>query len=183
MKKIIYILILTAFCACGKSGATIESADALNQLKKELISKFGSDAHYTSLNILNSGGGSILNVSQTNDPSSLKMTEWSQVYGSWTQNSDITLEISGKAKAENFMFQLDKIVDFNVLGKSLEAAKKKVMEEKGIKEVAVKNILINAPNDGNFKSMKYFITLEPKTGGTSFDFFYNMDGTLDKFDY
>ena len=111
------------------------------------------------------------------------MTEWNYANGSWDQISDVTLELSSSAKAEDFMFQLNKVIDFDIMGKIVEDSKKKVIEEKGVADVRVKNIYIKAPNNGDFNSMKYFITISPKNGGTNFNFWYKMDGTLDKFDY
>ena len=64
-----------------------------------------------------------------------------------------------------------------------EESKKKIIEEKGIPEVRVEDIIIKAPNNGDFNRMKYFINISPKSGGTDFKFWYKMDGTLDKFDY
>ncbi len=182
MKHLFYLLTITFFISCNNN-KSFEDKESLTGLKNELISKFGENAYYTKLSITNHENGSIVSVSQTDDPSSLKMTEWNYTSGSWNQISDVTLEISGNAKAEDFMFQLNKVIDFNTLAKVLEEAKQKVIIEKNIEDIKVKSILINAPNDGDFNSMKYFITISPKSGGTSFNFWYKMDGTLDKFDY
>ena len=81
------------------------------------------------------------------------------------------------------MFQLDKIINFNIIGRIVEESKIKILNEKGIEEVRVDNIFIKVPADGNFDKMKYFITISPKDGGTDFNFWYKMDGTLDKFDF
>lgn len=183
MKKLIYVLFTVILISCGKGKSTFEDRASLEDLKKELISKFGENAFYTSLSITNSDHGGIVTVSQTNDPSSLKMSDWHYFQDKWEQKSEITLEISGGAKAEDFMFQLNKIVNFDTLIKVVEASKKKVIEEKKIKDVKVELISINAPNNGDFNSMEYYITIKPKQGGTQFSFWYNMDGSLRKFDY
>lgn len=52
------------------------------------------------------------------------------------------------------MFQLNKIVNFDTLIKVVEESKKKVIEEKNIKDVKVELISINAPNNGDFNSME-----------------------------
>lgn len=183
MKHLFYLLAITILLTSCNNKKSYEDKESLSELKDELISKFGENAYYTKLNITNNEYGSVVGVSQTENPSSLKMTEWNYTNGSWNQISDVTLEISGEAKAEDFMFQLNKVIDFDILSKAVEEAKKKIISEKNIEEVRVENILINAPNDGNFNSMKYFITISPNSGGTDFNFWYKMDGTLDKFDY
>ena len=184
MQRLIYTLALSILLfSCG-GNSSYEDKDSLLDLKEELISEFGDDAYYTNLAIMNSENGTVINVSQTDDPSSLKMSEWNYFNGDWNQNSEITLEISGDTKAEDFMFQLnDKVVDFEILGKAVEEAKEKIISEKKIEEVRVASILINAPKDGDFNSMEYYITINPKSGGTRFDFRYGMDGTLKDFDY
>lgn len=178
----IIAFLAVAFISCGKKKA-YDNADALGKLKTELVDKFGKDAHYTNFNVINDENGTVVSVTVTKDPSSLKMEQWTSVNGSWKQNSEVTLEISGSAKAEEFMFKLDKIMDIDLLAKCVEEAKKKVVAEKKIAEVSVNTIGMNAPSDGNFNTTKYFITIKPKQGGTSFNFWYNLDGTLDKFDY
>ncbi|WP_136467480.1 hypothetical protein [Flagellimonas onchidii] len=183
MKKIIYIPLLLLLLSCNKGKRSYEDKVSIEELKTELISKFGKDAYYTKLSITNKDYGSFVSVSQTDEPSSLKMTDWNYSKGSWKQTSDVTLELFQGAKAVDFMFQLDKIVDFDLIGKVVEESKKKIIEEKGISEVRVENIIIKAPNDGNFNNMKYYITISPKSGGTDFEFWYKIDGTLDHFDY
>ncbi len=183
MKKIIYIPILLLVLSCNNKSKSYEDKASLTELKKELISKFGENAYYTKLTISNADYGSIIGVSQTGNPSSLKMTEWNFVNGSWNQISDVTLELSSGAKAEDFMFQLNKIIDFDIMAEIVEQSKKKIIEEKGITDIRVENINIKAPNNGDFNNMKYFITISPRNGGTDFNFWYKMDGTLDKFDY
>ncbi len=183
MKNLIYLPILLFIFSCNNASKSYEDKASLEELKKELISEFGENAYYTKLSISNADYGSIVGVSQTDKPSSLKMTEWNYFNGSWDQISDVTLELSSGSKAEDFMFQLNKVIDFEIMAKVVEESKKKIIEEKGIAKVRVENININAPNDGDFNSMKYFITISPIDGGTDFNFWYNMDGTLSKFDY
>lgn len=184
MRNLIYIpLLLLVLYSCNNKKGSYEDKASLKELKKELISKFGENAYYTKLNISNTDYGSIIGVLQTDEPSSLKMTEWNFANGSWSQISDVTLQLSAGARAEDFMFQLNKIIDFDVMSKIVEESKKKIIEEKGIAEVRVENINIKAPNNGDLNSMNYFITISPKSGGTDFNFWYKMDGTLSRFDY
>ncbi|SNR16265.1 hypothetical protein [Tenacibaculum jejuense] len=186
MKKIIYTLALIVLISCGKEKRFTENADSIKELQTLLADEFGKDAYYTSISIINSStsSGDIINTTQTSDPASLKMGEWNHFQGKWTQSSEVTLELSEGAKAKDFMFKLDdSVINFKLLGDLVEKSKEKVKEEKKIDEVIVSSIYMNAPNNGDFEKMEYFITIKPKNGGTSFDFWYKLDGTLRKFDY
>lgn len=166
-------------CGGGVSNYT-ENAESILALEKDLKAEFG-DAYYTSINIMNNDAGNIINLTNTNDPASLSMKEWNYVSGAWSQISDVTLELSG-GTAEEFMFKLGDQVKFDVLGKIVEDAKKILKTEKEV-DAKISNILINAPDDGDFESMIYFLDLEPVTGGTSYDFQYTLSGELIKYDY
>lgn len=186
MKNIIYTLAIVIFVSCGKEKKFTENADTFKELKTVLTDKFGKDAYYTSITLSNSGtsSGDILSVTQTEDPASLKMGEWNYFQGKWTQSSEVTLELSPGSQAKDFMFQLNEsIVKFDLLGELLKKSKEKVIQEKKIEDVIVSSIYINAPSNGDFKEMEYYLTIKPKNGGTSFDFWYMLDGTLRKFDY
>ncbi|WP_405411476.1 hypothetical protein [Maribacter sp. Asnod1-A12] len=181
LKSVFFIsLFVLVSCGNGKTNYA-ENAVSIKSLGDELQSEFG-DAYYTSINVTSSDLGSVVTVTNTEDPSSMKMADWSYFQGSWKQNSDITLEVPEGAKAQDYMFQVGKQVKFDVLGKIVDDAKAKLKTDKKI-DGKVQTILVNAPNDGNFESMEYYLTLEPMSGGTSFDFQYQMDGTLIKYDY
>ncbi len=182
MKKFIYILIISLFVACGKKSHFTENSESISSLKKELIRQFGKDAYYTELSVTNTDNGSMITANISENPSSLQMEGWSFFNGEWNQTAEIILELSANSKAEDYMYKLNKeIVNFDLLGKLVEKSKKKIIDEKKIKEVKIKSIFINAPNDGDFKNMEYYLTVEPKSGGTSFNFWYKMDGSLRKF--
>ncbi|WP_299628278.1 hypothetical protein [uncultured Tenacibaculum sp.] len=186
MKNIAYILALVVFVSCGKEKRFIESSETLMELKNVLADKFGKDAYYTSISISNSrtSSGDIISVTQTENPASLKMGEWTYLQGNWAQNSEVTIELSGGSPAKDFMFQInDELIKLDLLGELIEKSKKKVKEEKKLEEVIVESIYMNAPSNGDFSTMEYYITIKPKNGGTSFDFWYKLDGTLRKFDY
>lgn len=183
MKKILIVLTVVLFTACGNKIKFGENSDSISKAKETLVDKFGADAYYTNIIINDTEQGSILNVTVTEKPSSLKMEEWNYFQGSWKQKSDITLELAKGTKAEDFMFKLDKsIVNFELLGKLVEESKEKVAKEKNM-EVVTELITINAPDNGDLENMSYFISTKPESGGTKFTFRYKMDGKLDKFDY
>lgn len=174
---------VTVLVSCNQGNKGYQDAESFSKLNTELTDKFGKDAYYTDFGVTNSDNGNIVTVTQTDKPSSLKMAQWSNVNGDWKQSAEVSLEVSPGAKAEDFMFQLGKTVKMDLLGKLVEQSKQKVISEKKINEVTVESVIIKAPNDGDFNSMRYFITIKPKQGGTSFNFWYKMDGTLDKFDF
>lgn len=186
MKKITQIfcalgLALTLF-SCGKN-TDYQDATSIAEFKNELIDKFGKDAYYTNIGIMNSKTGSVVNVSETSNPSSLKMSEWTKLQGTWKETAEISLEVSGDTNPAEFMFKLGEKVDLDLVGKLVEQSKQKVASEKNIKELYVKNIFINAPKNGNLDEMVYHIAIEPKNGGTTFTFFYHLDGSLKDFSY
>jgi hypothetical protein len=188
MKKIKTLLwaicAIVALASCsGVDKNGYQDAESFGKLKQELTDKFGKDAYYTKFAVMNEDYGSTISVTVTKNPASLKMEDWITVNGGWQQNAEVTLEIEGDAKPEEFMFQLDKIMNIDLLGKLIEQSKQKVIAEKKIEEVTVKTITMSVPDDGDFSTSKYFITIEPKQGGTTFNFWYNLDGSLHKFDY
>jgi len=161
----------------------INDSSSLNKLKTELDTKFGADAFFTSLNIVYSDYGPIINTMQTEKPESNTMTEWNFGNGRWKKASNVTLEIPAGSKSTDFMFQLDKPISFELLGELIEKSKKTIITDKNLDEVRVESILINAPKSGDFSTMKYYITIAPANGGTKFNFIYSLDGSLDKMDY
>ncbi|SDD85293.1 hypothetical protein [Riemerella columbipharyngis] len=184
MKKIFLgLLAATVLWSCNFLNKGYQDSESFKELKEELIKKFGKDAYYTSFTIANDKNATIVSVTETDNPSSLKMAEWMKLNGVWKQNADVTLEVSEGSKAEDFMFQLDKTMNMELLGKLVDEAKQKVISEKNIKEVNVKMVSFSAPDDGDFSHAQYYIIIEPKQGGTDFKFSYNLDGTLAKFDY
>jgi hypothetical protein len=185
MKKSFKYLVVAASlvlfsCGNGKKDFA-ENAASISALEAELKSEFGDDAYYTSISIVGTDYGSILSVTETSDPSSLKMADWTYGNGAWTQSSEITLELSG-GKAEDYMFKIGDKINFETLGKIVDDAKSILKKEKEI-DAKVSTILINAPDNGDFSSMEYFLNLEPATGGTTFRFEYTLEGELIKYDY
>lgn len=83
MNKLIYIPILLFIFSCNHAAKSFEDEVSIIELKKELISKFGENSYYTDISITNSDLGSFIGVTQTEDPSSLKMADWSYANGSW----------------------------------------------------------------------------------------------------
>lgn len=162
-----------------KSGFDHNKA-GMEKLSKELKEEFGAEAWYTSIELANSGGSDdVITVDQTKDPNSLKQEQWSQFHGFWDKKADITLSIQG-AEPKSFMFQLDKEASLSKLGELMELSKQKLTTEKGADDSRVILAQIKASNQMNTKAegIYYSISLESKKKGKSYNFVYNLDGTL-----
>lgn len=184
MKRISFIILAIVgslfFHSCNESVAP--NAEGFKEMSEIFKSKFGADAHYTQLMIVNGGksAGYIFNATATSKPSSLKMEQWGRLKGAWKQTSEVTLEING-GKAEDFMFTF-KDINFETFGKAVEEGIKKLKDEKSI-DAVIENASIIAPRNGDKSKLTYNFSLKPKKGGTSFRFHYGLDGKLQNFDY
>ena len=114
-------------------------------------------------------------------PGSLKMEGWTWALDNWTQDSDITLEVSG-GSPEEFMFNLSEEVDLTKVGKLVEESKQRLKDEKGIKGV-LELVSINAPDDADKSKMEYRILVQPEHGGTTFTFTYTLEGQFVEMSY
>ncbi len=182
IEKLVFVVLVAIFISsCGNNLSF--DAEGFEGVEENLNSKFGNDAFYTELSIAyNKHAGAIISVTVTKNPSTLKMESWNFINSAWSQTADITLELSS-GKAEDFMFNLNEEVDLGKLGELVEKSIKKLKDEKNIDDAVLSITSIMAPNDGDKSKMNYFIILKPKNGGTDFYFTYNLDGTLEKFDY
>jgi hypothetical protein len=165
------------FFSC-KSGFEHNKA-GMEKLGKELKEEFGAEAWYTSIELANSGGSDdVITVDQTKDPNSLKQEQWSQFHGFWDKKADITLSIQG-AEPKSFMFQLDKEVSLTRLGELMEQSMKQ-LQQKGVEDAQVILAQIKASNQMNTKAegIYYSLSLESKKKGKSYNFVYNLDGSL-----
>lgn len=166
------------FYSC-KSGFEHNKA-GMEKLNKELKEEFGAEAWYTSIELANSGGSDdVVTVDQTKDPNSLKQEQWSQFHGFWDKKADITLSIQG-AEPKSFMFQLDKEVSLSKLGELMELSMKKLSTEQGVDDSQVLLAQIKASTQMNTKAegIYYSISLESKKKNKSYNFVYNLDGSL-----
>lgn len=186
MKKTVFALLgifigAFLFSSCAKNFTQDEKG--FTEIEKELKSKFGENAYYTNLSVsYDSNVGTIILATVTDNPESLKMGEWHFMKGSWKQISDVTLEL-GSGVAEDYMYKLGGDFDLKKVGKLVEESIKKLSEEKQINDAVATIVSMNAPNNRHLSETQIFINLKPKNGGTSFTFFYALDGKLISFDY
>jgi hypothetical protein len=184
MKKVTFIAILSALTMASCGGSTeVANAEGFENLEKKIKDKFGKDAYYTKLSISNIKSlGNVINATVTEKPESLKMGEWILTSGKWNQTSEVTLEVPQGTKAADFMFQLGDKVNLTKLGDLVKNSLDALKKEKKIDPVLNLASVI-FPEDGDIKKAKYRVELKPKTGGTSFSYYYKLDGSFIEMDY
>jgi hypothetical protein len=187
MRKSLFGIVLCAtmlsFVSCGNRNYTQDGA-GVEALGEDLQAKFGADAWYTELHLMYSDGQAVVTVTETDDPASLAMREWTwSGYTGWKQTSDVTLEITGDAAPEEFMFQLGKDVDMKLIGSLVEKSKTQLTAEKNIEKPRFERLSMSTPDDEDKSAMRIRIELQPENGGTDFNFSYNLAGELLDFDY
>lgn len=183
--KFIAIAALTTLLSCG-GGTSTEPANAegFANLEHELKSQFGADAYYTDLTVLYIKSiGNTINTTVTEAPESLKMGQWDLAQNTWTQRSEVTLEIPDGFQAKDFMFQLDNTLSLVKLGELIEKSIQQLKDEKDLKNPILSLASIKFPDNGDISKAKYLIKLEPENGGTSFSFYYTLEGDLIEMNY
>ena len=147
-------------------------------------SKFGENAYYTNLNIsYDQSIGNMISTTVTSEPESFKMEQWNFSMGNWTQASEVTLEVSEGSKAADFMFQLNDKINLKKLGELTEQSIKQLKSEKGIENPTLSMAFVKFPKNGDLSKAEYSVKLEPKNGGTSFSFYYKLNGEFIEMDY
>jgi hypothetical protein len=182
---ILIALTLTLVCSCG-SGTSKQSAntEGFTNIEQELNSKFGKNAYYTDLSIsYDASIGNMISVTVTEDPESLKMGQWINSQDSWKQTSEITLEVPQGSKASDFMFQLNDAISLSQLGTLIEKSREQLKSEKNLENPTLSIAQVKFPKNGEFSKVEYAINLKPENGGTTFSFYYNLNGDLIKMDY
>ena len=186
--SILIIAIASIFCtfiSCGGSlGNQPATADGFTDIEKQIKEEFGDDAYFTDISVVyNKAIGNIVGVTQTNDPESLKMGEWNQTQGIWAQNSEVFLELPPNTKAADFMYQLGDEISLKTLGELIEKSKVKLHDEMDLENPTLTIASIQYPDNGDMSAMSYLVHLEPEHGGTTYNFYYDINGELLEFDY
>ncbi|WP_299336675.1 hypothetical protein [uncultured Psychroserpens sp.] len=160
------------------------NAEGFTVMENELKNKFGDNAYYTDLKILYIKGlGNTISTTVTQEPESLKMGEWDLSQDTWTQRSEVTLEVPEGTKAADFMFQLSNKVKLTKLGGLVEESITKLTTEKNIDNPILSMAFVKFPKNGDISKTEYAVRLEPENGGTSFTYYYTLNGELIKMDY
>lgn len=179
------IISLLIFISCGgNTGDEPATAKGFSNIEKAIKSEFGNDAYFTDINIVyNKAIGNIVGVTVTKDPASLQMGQWNQTQGVWKQNSEISLEVPEGTKAADFMYQLGEQINLEKLGSLVEQSKKQLQEEKNLDNPALAMASVIFPKNGDISKAEYLVNLTPEHGGTTFHFYYKLNGELRKIDY
>ncbi len=189
MKTIKNTLILVAAClvifSCGNSITNQEATpEGFSTIEKEIKAQFGDQAYFTDLVIAyDKSAGNMVSTTVTKEPESLKMGEWTCIQGAWKQTSEVTLEISEGNKAADFMFQLNDNINLSKLGELIVESKKRLTEEKDIENPTLDMALVKYPDNGDISKAEYSVMLEPENGGTTFSFYYKINGEFIRMHY
>lgn len=184
-KLLVALLIAMTLMACGNETSK-QSADAegFEVIENELKNKFGKDAYYTDLSIMyDKSIGNMVVVTVTENPESLKMGQWNLSQDTWRQSSEISLQVPSGSKASDFMFQLNDKISLSKLGELVEKSTKQLITEKNLDNPTLSIANVKFPKNGDLSKAEYSINLEPEHGGTTFSFYYKLDGELIKMDY
>ena len=186
IKSIVLLACLAVMTSCGGGGASKQSSDAdgFGAIEEELNSKFGENAYYTDFTITyDKSIGNIISVTVTEDPASLKMGQWINSQSTWTQNSEISLEVPEGSQAKDFMFQFGETINLSKLGGIVEKSMQQLKDEKDLENPTLSMAGLNFPDNGDISKAEYMINLKPENGGTTFRFYYKLNGDLVKMDY
>ena len=81
------------------------------------------------------------------------------------------------------MFQLGDKINLTKLGELVETSKKKLTAEKQIENPRLSMAFVKIPRSQDISKAQYSVSLEPENGGTSFSFFYKLDGEFIEMNY
>ena len=184
-KSILAFLFIILLFSCGESSSNSTlDVSGFKEIEKSLDNKFGANAYYTGVTVThNKAIGNIIGVTVTEVPESLKMGQWNQTQGNWTQNAEITLEIPEGTTASDYMFQLGEDFSLEELGALVEESIQKLKDEKNIENPSLSIASINFPDNGDTSKAEYMVNLTPQNGGTTFSFYYTISGDFIKMDY
>tara|TARA_B100001765_G_C19508998_1_gene345743 strand:+ start:1752 stop:2318 length:567 start_codon:yes stop_codon:yes gene_type:complete len=182
---LIATLFMTILISCGgSSGDQPANAEGFSEIEKEIKEKFGDNAYFTELSIIHVASiGNSISTTVTDAPESLAMGQWTMSQGNWNQTSDVTLEIPEGTKAADFMFQLDDAINLSTLGGLVQKSMKQLTAEKDLENPMLSMAFVKFPKNGDLSETNYVVQLEPENGGTTFSFFYTLNGELIEMDY
>ncbi|MFK7781712.1 hypothetical protein [Psychroserpens sp.] len=184
LKLFLTLIVIILFSSCGSQTSHQEAnADGFAIIENELKSKFGDTAYYTDLAIIyDESLGNSISVTVTASPESLTMGQWNLSQDSWQQNSEITLEVPQGTKASDFMFQLNDKISLSKLGELVEKSIEQLKAEKNLSNPKLSIAHVKFPKNGDISITEYAINLKPENGGTTFSFYYKLNGELIKMD-
>jgi len=177
MKHFLWLSLLVVITSC-KSGFEYNKT-GFAKLEKEIVSKFGPDAYYTDVQAVNSEDGSMVMVSVTKDPASLKQQQW-LLYpgGEWEQQADVSFTVEG-GTPESYMFRLGREASASQLGSLLEQSTATLQQEQHITQPEFIKAAIRSDHKRTSKEdgIFYYVTLRDPGTQKDFLFKYDLKGT------
>ncbi len=151
------------------------SIQGFRQLEKDLKEKFGENAHYTDLTILqNTNKGLDINLLVTENPYSYKMDGWNYKNGDWQKITEVYLELN-QGDITNYLYTLKQEVNIMKIAYIANLSIQRT-EEKGLVNVSLNQIEVLSPNNGDKSKMGYMISLISKDKAVKYH--YNLKGDL-----
>ncbi|MFP4845569.1 hypothetical protein [Winogradskyella sp. PE311] len=180
----VFMVIIKLTSCSNSTSHQPATGEGFTAIENELKSKFGDNAYYTDLKVVYIKDiGNTISTTVTKAPESLNMEEWNLSQNTWTQHSEVTLEVPEGTQAADYMFQLSDKINLTKLGGLVEESITKLKSEKNINNLILSMAFIKFPKNGDSSKTEYAINLVPESDGTSFSFYYTLDGELIKMDY
>ncbi|MEG0852211.1 MAG: hypothetical protein RSH24_20230 [Flavobacterium sp.] len=178
MKNAFLLLLLISIVSCVKKQEEA-SEDFFEDLKEEVVDKFGTKSYYSGLTVTLTPQGKVVSVLQTNNPLKLELTCYVHADGIWKEMYIQPLTALRNTKPEKYMFHLDETIDAYTLSKVVNDAKKDIRDRIHVKDLKLYQVSIRPPKSGNLSTMHYYVTIKSDSLQRDFNYRYNIDGTLD----
>lgn len=187
--KLIALFSIALLASCGGlgSGPVFDSKESVDKFIGLLNEKFTEEAGYMQIILTyNEQIGNTAIVQVTKDINSNKVEEWMYTSGTWQQKSEITMEVPEGASPADFMFQL-KDLGITGLADMVVKAKTKVTTEKDMKDVVCTSASFIMPDrrqsENKVEDVLQSVTIEPASGGTNFNCFFDTKGEIRDMSY
>jgi len=153
--------------------------EGMQQLHKELTHKFGSDAWYSEITVLNpSEEETLIRVKTTDDPNSLRGKSWVKQAGSWIPLEDVVFQFSD-SQPQSHLFQLGRQASLDTLAQLIKRSAT-TLRQQGIDSATVHFVSIQSAQmvKQEDKRILYNISFRNHADGQSYTFVYDLRGRL-----
>lgn len=183
MKKSIFLvavvsIVLTA-CGPGKD-PVFESKEEMAKITEKIKKSFEPKAYFNSISFFYSPETyNMITVEGNSDNTSNTLWDRTLKSGMWETTTQVTMEISGDAKPEDFLFSLDD-VDLLKIPDLVADAKARAIKEKNITEAKVTAVIISTPMmlEDKASDLNFNITITPSDGGKDISVTYDLTGNF-----
>lgn len=178
----VFVVALSSCQSFGGGGRKFETTDGVADLVSGLKGEFGKDAYYTEISFnYHKSTGTTISATGTKDPESKKMISKQKMKGAWEDLSEISLEITGDAKAAEFMYTLKEVDEFKKVPGMIKTSIDKIKKEKNF-DVVPTSVSVIAPDElkGQPQKLRYLLYFQPESGGTKFTMIFDQEGNFTK---